>query len=221
MNLKKITRHPIYSGITANIIFVLLQTVFTILLATCLNPRFLKTLTSFWTLKVDLWIVISISFLVTLFYRFFLAKFRFRIFPYNRKEIEVDKEMYKKLRNELLPEQSVLWLKDCDFRRSFNPSHLDVFDMVGYWHDNPDYEFFIPEIEILKKGITSDIVLFSNLVALNTIPDGVDRQNIPINWQRNNPEKTNEIIQNIHQKRDSICENYDKLIRKSRKILKV
>lgn len=224
LNIKKIWNDPVGSGVISSVIVIVLTSGYTAIKAYVDNVSFTEVMLNIMGVQVQLWIialmVIGCIMVCVVFIKWKgISKFRYDKHSYN-----CDKEWYDSLLNDLKPSGSISFLRNNNFAGfSFNLSSLDELErFYQKYSNNPQIEFFHPEVEILRIKLMSDINHFKNLICLNTFPVGInDLQTVPPEWEENDPLRFRNVVHSIHEAADRICTDYDEFVKLGRKIIKL
>lgn len=133
------------------------------------------------------------------------------------------KEDSKNLRiiKNILYESGIIdFMKNHSFGTPFFINTLDSIRDYRYESENnPEFEFLDSELGGLKLELDSHINKLYNLLAYNTFDVGSNPNllSVPKEWQRNQPERYEEVVDAIHKESFEIVEVYNNLIRLARR----
>lgn len=217
---KKVWNDPVRSSFIATGFFALLSLIYSFIIPFTKNIDFQSAFLSFWTSKIQLWIILL--FLIGLLFIIKIIKTN-KQYVYKAGEVELDKILYLKIREEILPQnQTIDFLRHNNFAGfSFDRKILIDTDNFEREKDNPNFHFFHPKLEIIKNELMGYIGQLNCLVATQTFPTPQGRQSVPSEWESEQPERFNKAVDDIHSINDRICSKYDELIINGRDILKV
>lgn len=136
---------------------------------------------------------------------------------------ETDKIIFNKLTSTLPWNGSLSFISENNFAGfSFRTDFLNELTDFLYLCDNPIFEFLDADLESLKSGLRSGINIFINLIGQNTFPThNVGFNHIPPEWEIDNLEHFNTVVNDIHSAAEDICQCYQNLIRMGRQKLGV
>lgn len=174
---------------------------------------------SFWEIQMRLWQAIVATIIILIATKYFDKK---RRFVYDDKMLELDVALFDKIRNELLTQTNVYWLRTNNFAGySFNDDYLQPFDMLEFVMDKPDFEFFNPNLDNLKSELMNEIRELNSFMSGNIFNAGNNRMTVPPEWEDEQPKRFDAAVNGIQTRAQSIGNKYDNFIRIGRKILKV
>lgn len=224
----KIWKDPVGSKLISVGIIAIVTSLFIYVKSLILNEEFKRSFIEFWSYKLAFWIIVGV---ILVFYVLNLFRNNKRsiansqepIFTYDEKTIKLDQVLFNKIRNEILPQDTAIgFLRHNNFAGfSFNPKLLDDLDSLESENIKSDFEFFNPELELLKKDLISKISHFTELIGTETFPARNERQTVPPEWEIEQPKRFREVVNDIHTSQFKICEKYDEFIRRGRSLLKV
>lgn len=223
--LKKIWKDPVGSKLIAAALIAIATSLFIYFKSIIQNEEFKIAFINFWNHKISLWIVILI-FASIYTIKWFWKKnsvTKINAFEYDERTIELDKALFNKIRNEILPQDTAIgFLRHYNFAGfSFDTDILDGLYKIENENVKSDFEFLNPELEQIKNELIFKISHFTSLIALETFPTPQGRQTVPPEWEIEQPERFNKVVDDIHTTKFEICDKYDELIRKGRRILKI
>ena len=219
---KKIWNDPVWSKVIATIIILLGTTIWTAIKAHQNKIDFRTALANFWTYKVDIWIIFIAAVSVLAIY-WFKKRFIEKIFHYDAETLELDRQIFDKIRNDLLPQNgSIYFLRNNNFAGfAFRINALDDLDKIEYENIKSDFEFFHPQLEQLKTELINKVRHFTTQIAGNTFSTKNGLQAVPPEWEIEQPKRFWEVVDDLSRTQREICDKYDELIRTGRRILKV
>lgn len=222
---KRTWKDPVWSKVISVVIIALGSMVFSFIQSKIEGVSFSNSFRAFWTTKVQLWLVIllvSIYFIVV-YFRSYLLRKKNPSFSYDDDTFELDLNLFMNIKSKILPyNRAISFLRHNNFAGfSFRNESLDDLEHFEYEAKKPDFEFFNPELEVLKKDLEGLICKFTSLIASDTFPTANGRQTVPPEWELEQPERFNNVVNELHAYKESICNKYDEFIKAGRKILKV
>ncbi len=134
---------------------------------------------------------------------------------------EVDRALFEQFRSELPVSGSISFVRNhpvgASFRRD-DPEQL--FRFLDYWND-PEHEFLDSELDQKRSKLFDSISEYVHVLATNTwsIRD-TDFQGIPEEWERDDPERLQEVIKQLAVLGKTLVGRYDDLVRTGRRKLK-
>ena len=203
MSVKKIWNDPVWSKVIANGIIVALAFVLTIIwsmISAKQNQINFKTaFVNFWSYKISLWIVVVIAILLLIIY-WGWKYCGLNKFVYDDETIKLDKAMFDKIRNELLPQEGTIgFLRHNNFAGfSFDLEKIDDLDNIEYEDRKSDFEFLNPDLEKIKIELINKISHFTSEISMNTFPTNAGFQSVPSEWEVEQPERFWTIVNSLH-----------------------
>ena len=145
-------------------------------------------------------------------------------FEYNEEHKRLDKELLKKVKDELLPsEGSISFIRTFNFAGwAFHNEYLKDLREFSYYIEKPEFEFINDELNRLLENLKINISKFLSIVGLNTWrlkSLKIDANTVPPEWEDEQPDRFRKVVEEIHATAEKICENYDKLIKLGRRKL--
>ena len=134
----------------------------------------------------------------------------------NRAEIlDTDKKVYLALIKFLPWDGSINFLRKNNFAGwTFKLKELDDLDEFIYNCKNPAFEFIDPDLEALRVKLLEKTNRCLSLIAKHTFPTNTPGFNaVPEEWEIEQPERFYDVIKEIHEANDNVCESYDELVR--------
>jgi hypothetical protein len=214
--LNSIWKDPVFSGVLAAVFGTLLYNV----IAAGINKVSIgEAFKNFWTLRLELWIYISLATVSLLI--FFIVK-KMRRFKYDTETIVLDKELFVEIKSKLLPQDTLIkWLRDHDFGMGFETDNLMKIGKIEEENKNPDFEFFHPEIEKKKRLLVNSIEVFTECMGSYMFGNRNGGINIPSEWEFDQPERFKKALEETGATREAVCKKYDDFVRTGRRILRV
>ena len=129
---------------------------------------------------------------------------------------ETDKVLYKKLIDTLPWDGSLSFIQKNNFAGfSFELGRLD--QLYDFFHicQNPAFEFIDLELEELRSSLFKTIDNFTTSIGMNTFPcrNSSNRNEIPSEWEEEQPERFRSAVLEIHNTAQSVCRIYQELIK--------
>src|SRR5690606_28538093 len=132
----------------------------------------------------------------------------------------MDRNLFNRIRNELFTSETFYNLKEHIFSsHSFDGEKINFAYLITVEGKNPEFEFFHPELENAKKEWVKSIHEFESSTLGNlfsAVPIGYI--GIPREWDY---ERFHKAVHTISVEEKNVCEKFETLIRKGRRILKV
>lgn len=220
--LRKIWKDPVGSKIIAAILIGIGSVIWTSINSILQGIEFKTALRDFWTFKIELWIVIiGVLVLLIIFQLFKSAKNI--TFSYDDETLKLDRKLFDKIRNELLPQnKTIYFLRHNNFAGfCFDLDNLDDLYNIENENINSDFEFLNPQLEEIKKQLIQNISHFTSTIACQTFPTITGRQSVPEEWELDQPGRFDEVVKDLHTTGREICAKYDELIKLGRRVLKI
>lgn len=143
---------------------------------------------------------------------------------YNEEHRKLDQHLYRRILAILPWNGSIRFLSQNNFAGySFQLSNLDDTDKFYFiCCDNPEWEFIDPTLEALRATLCEKIRKFNSLIATNTFPTQQhDRNTVPPEWEIEEPERFDQVVDEIHASAQNCVDSYKSLIREGRRLLAV
>lgn len=220
---KKIWNDPVVSSLIATGLIAIGGIVWSAIKSTFDKDVDFKTaFCDFLTLKIELWYFLILILLIILIIWLF-RHFRKEIFIYDKDSLRLDKELFVRIRNVLLPQPGPIdFIRENNFAGfSFVLSELDGLYRISNESRNSDFEFFNPELEQHKKELVKLIDDFNVIISSETFVTERGFQTVPPEWEQTQPERFRKVVKDINRLQDGICEKYDEFLKLGRRILKV
>ncbi len=135
--------------------------------------------------------------------------------PYNQEHKELDKALLMQIKS-IISSNSIQFLRSHSFAgNSYRKESVEDFFQYSYSCTNPEFEFIDPEINKLLDALTLQIKRFLGVLSENTWHvenKYIDAYTVPPEWQTEQRERFNKVVNEIHDAASEICKNYDKLI---------
>jgi len=218
--IKKIWKDSVGSNLIASALLAIFSLIFSLIKSFTDQIDFKSAFIDFWTIKIELWLIISLIILIVVATKIFKKNKQFK---YVDGELELDKQLFIKIRDVLLPQDRTIgFLRHNNFAGfSFDTEMLnDIYEFENE-KENPNFHFFHPELEQIKNEIMESVDKFTYVVAVDTLPTLQGRQTVPEDWEIEQPERFDRVVGELHNLSHKICDKYDILIRTGRSILKV
>jgi hypothetical protein len=129
--------------------------------------------------------------------------------------VETDKKIFELLANILPWDGSINFIRTNNFGGAFRWNFLNELENYLSQCKNPVFEFVDPDLEGLRAALLKSIKEFMSYISANTwpVPGNSDVQRIPLEWEDENPERLEKVVNFLHATADEICQNYDTLIK--------
>lgn len=216
--LLKIWKDPVFSKIISVIIVALLTLLYNFISAKIGKSSFKVEFINFWSYKIALWktlMILSVFILI-----FYLKSNKFK---YDEETLRIDRDFFKKFKNEYLTTEAMLATKTNTF--SNNPFEAEnLHAIIGILDESKkaDFEFINPHLNKLKNELINEIENFYSVTSrfiFGTHNSGW--LSIPAEWEYTQPARLEEAQKLISKQENVLTEKYEKLITKGRRILKV
>jgi len=132
---------------------------------------------------------------------------KFKVFEYNENNIQNDKELYHKLLDEILPDYSIEFIRNQNFRDSFRLENIQPFYDFRRLQQNPKYTFINPKIDRVKANLFNNIIDLVDIITTKSVPN---ENNIILLFD--SVLNDNLKIKEIHDYANNICKYYDQLV---------
>lgn len=220
--LLKLWKDPVWSKVIAASIIAISTVIWTLISAKINDTNFQTALTNFWTFNIQLW-WLTIGVILLLFILSLYHHFKKTLFQYDEETIILDRQVFEKIRNELLPQTgSISFLRHNNFAGfSFNNNIMDDLDNFENECQKSDFEFLNPALEKIKLELLSYVKHFIEQIDNHTFPTNYGRQTVPPEWELNQPERFREVVNNLDETKFQICNKYDELIKMGRRVLQI
>ncbi|RCR70725.1 hypothetical protein [Larkinella punicea] len=220
--LKKIWADPVWSKVISAIIIAIGAVFWTLISTKIDDVDFQTAWINLWTFNIKLWwlTVGIIIFLLLFWLRQFFKK---SIFKYDDETIKLDRQIFEKIRTELLPQTGAIYfLRHNNFAGfSFNTDSIEDLDNFEHECNKSDFEFLNPDLERMKIELLNSVDHFTGQIAVQTFPTNNGRQTVPPEWEIEQPERFWEVVNDLHRTKFQICDKYDELIKLGRRVLKI
>jgi len=224
---QKTWKDPVWSKVISAAIIGLLTILYNIIIAIIENIDFITAFNEFWTIEIPLWTLILVLAFVTVIITINSLKRKHESTPenkflYDENSINLDKQLFNKIRNELITQENIRWLKINNFAGfSFYADKLQPFDKFEYEAKKSDFEFLNPEIEKVNIDLKHSVENLSNILSGNIFSEGDNRLSVPSEWEVEQPERFWKAVDEIHAASQNVGNKYDELIKIGRRILKI
>jgi hypothetical protein len=138
--------------------------------------------------------------------------------------LEADRRTLEELLEVLPSGGAIQFLRTNNFAGfPFDWEQLKDLDRFHHERSGPDNEFIDPEIESLRLDLQTKCSSFTGYLALNTwylsTPGEGRYASVPEEWESEQPERFERVIETIHTQAQDVCDAYDQLIRTARRKL--
>ncbi len=202
--------------ISDNIINQIITYIVALFISKVIAVFFIETLND--TISIPIWAILTgIIIVATLIYKLYLKS----KFTYDSETLELDREIYKTITEELMPKQVYSDLKNNKFSSyRFKSSKLDFIYRTTETNESPSFKFLNPHLEKLKQEWITSIIEFqkSSFEYIYSCNTGERDLGIPREWSY---EKWHEAAKILSSKGQDICVKFDILVQEGRKVLKV
>lgn len=221
----KFLKHPIWSNVIAALIVLGITVGYNFGISIFKNTNFTTEFLKFWNFRIELWIILLSVITIYLIYRIFSKKRGTdNIFKYDNETLELDRILFEKIRTEFIDENVVINLKGNSFSSyPFDINDIDFVHNILEQDKNPNFEFINPDLELLKESLLISIDRLQDSLGKNIF--GTDIRNptktyigIPKEWKGEQLENARNEVENDE---NLVFENYEKLIKTGRRILRI
>ena len=128
---------------------------------------------------------------------------------------ETDKEIYHHLLSVLPWSGSLSFISTNNFAGfSFRLDNLNQLESFQNLCNNPAFEFIDTDLESLRASLLNEINRFQRLIGVNTFPTrNIGFSHVPPEWEEQNPQHFEKVVDEIHESAQSICSTYQQLNR--------
>lgn len=129
--------------------------------------------------------------------------------------VETDKKVYSRLM-EILPwNGSLHFIRHNNFAGfSFETARLKALYEFMHECENPAFEFIDADLEGLRSALLQAIHEFTKTVAFQTFPThNVDRNAVPEEWEYEQPDRFETVVNLLHDTAREACATYDALVK--------
>ena len=129
--------------------------------------------------------------------------------------VETDKQVYQLLVNVLPWDGSIDFIRTNNFAGfSFELARLDDLYEFEYHCKNPAFEFIDPDLELLRANLLDLIADFTMTLVVETFPtNNVGQNEVPEEWEIEQPERFHRVVTTLHQTAERIVEVYGSLVK--------
>ena len=111
---------------------------------------------------------------------------------------------------------SIQFLRENNFAGfAFRWSRLDNLIRFIRECNNPILEFVDPDLEGLRANLLTAIKEFMSELSIQSwpLPHNSEMQQVPPEWEIEQPDRFHSIVKYLHDKADEICNGYDSLVK--------
>lgn len=179
---------------------------------------FLTSFKSFWTQRVDLWIVILC--LTVFLIAYYIVT---RQFKYDEQTLQLDRNLFNQIRQNHSITELILEVKSNGF--STRPVKSEIISTIFYVTDDnkrPDAQFLNPKLQKLKNKVIQEFENLDSALSGNIYGTGNSEWlSIPSEWEFEQPDRMQKAIADIQKQENVLTKTYQEFITTGRKILKV
>jgi hypothetical protein len=225
--IKKIWNDPVGSKLIAGGIMGLISLIYLTKISLVNDESFIENAKQFLNIKITILnIIFGIFTFLVIWIIIIKVKKRNKKeeFIYNESHKVLDFELYNRIKNQLLPlNGSIAFIRQNNFSGfSFRVDSLNDLHEFEYEFEKPDFEFIDSEMESVFEKIKHHTATFTSLVGdntWNTRNPNIHTNSVPPEWELEQPERFWDVVNKIHSEAQSICSNYDELIKLGRRKL--
>lgn len=215
---KLIWKDPVWSKLISVGLLAIIALVYNFIKSWIEHTSLKHELLAFWTTKVDLWIVVIVVFAVVIF-----AYYPYSRFKYNQETLNVDRELFNRIRNEHAMPNLIIEIKTHGF--SSRPVKMERIEtLIDFLEDSrhPDYQFISPMLEKKKLKLIESFIELDSLLGNSLFGTGSGNWlTIPGEWEYEQPERMTKAIKKIHNAENEVTKLYQEFITFGRRELKV
>lgn len=221
--IKKILKNQYVSGVIIGVFLIFLTTFISYVKSLSTDESFTELFKTFWTYKIELWLILLIIFVISILIIFIIQFFKKKksSFKYDSNSVTLDRKLFNRIIKELLPQDgTILWLRTHNFGSSFPDIRTDPLYTFETENLKSDFEFLNPKLEKLKTELLNSILTLNKGIATHTFEAGPDFQSIPSEWKTEQRERYTNAVDELNKLGGNVCVNYDILIKTCRRIIK-
>lgn len=136
---------------------------------------------------------------------------------------KLDIEIYNKIKKMLNSINTIDFLRTNNFAGiSFKRAHTIILDdFKRECEFNPEFEFIDADLEAMKGKLYSDITVFISVLSSNTwtLNGNMELSSVPKEWEYEQPDRFWEVVNELHEMTTNITDDYDNLVRLTRRKL--
>lgn len=217
--LNKFWNESIKNNLVAALLFAALTVVYNLVKAQIYQTNFIAEFKSFWTLEIKLWILVLASLALYLLILIIKTSYK-KGFKYDAETLELDRNLFNRIRNELLTDEIMSFTRKNGFSSSsFEDFRIEFILILLEESKKPDFEFFNPILERNKLKLIEELVALEYCLGINIFnADVTGYLDVPREWPI---EKRSKIIELLRELENNFCEEFDSFIKKGRRILKI
>ncbi len=217
--IKKFWKDNVGSNLIAAIILAAITLIYNYVTSVVNDSSFSKEFIDFINLKIDLWLVFIIFIIWILAYSIKQLLEKNKKFKYDSETIKLDIANFNTIRYDLLNPDTVYNFKTHTFSNGhFKTEELSFLNLTSIKAKDPEFEFFNPELEKLKKLLLESLYNFEETVRKNIFGTGnLGFVSVPKEWEI---KKRLSAINEIRTTEIDFIKCYDTFIRKCRETLK-
>ena len=217
--LNKFWNDSIKNSLIAAVIFSFITLGYNLVKAQIDQTNFKTEFKSFWNYEIKLWIVVIAFVLLYLLIHFIINIFN-KKFKYDADTLELDRRLFNRIRNELLPNEVMSTPRSNGFASSsFEDYKISFIRIYLDESTKPDFEFFHPVLEQIKLDLSASLEALEYCLERNIFgANVVGWLGVPREWHIEKRLKVIELIKGLE---NDFCEQYDSLIKNGRNILKI
>lgn len=218
--IKQIWKDSVLSKVISVGIVWLISLMYNFISSKIADTTFRDEFIKFWTLKIDLWQIVSFIGLVSLIYLLFR---QFNSFKYDSETLKLDRALFTEIREKYLTEEIMLVPKGNGFSSNafYGKILFKILDITEV-SQKANFEFLNPVLEKKKNELLDEIdKLYSVTSKYIFRTNNIEYLSIPREWSHNDSELFDEAQKNISQQENKLTEKYEDFIKTGRRILKI
>lgn len=221
--MRKIKLHTIWKdSVGSKVISVgvvaIIATAYNFITAKLNGISFSSAFKNFWTLKIDLWILLLLTIIGFILY--FLINPRFK---YDEQTLSLDRELFKQIReNQAINDLFIDIKSNCFSSCPIEGDKLTTMLQLMEKNKRADFQFLNPWLEKLKAKLMRDIDNLESALSGNIYgTNNSGWRSIPSEWEFTQPERMRKAIRDIEKQEKTVALSFQKFITEGRKVLKV
>lgn len=215
----KIWRDPVGSTVIATLLIGLITVIYNLLKAYYTDTNFITEFKKLWLIKIELWIILVVG--IFIYFIIYFKKKRKKSIPfvYDLETLELDKNLFNKIRNELLTKETLDNLHTHIFSNHvFERNKLDFVHLIIKANEDPEFEFLNPELQLAKNDLIEALKKFQTSTFGTIFSHDEGYLSIPKEWNR---EKFYAAMDKIDPEETNVFQKAETLLKKGRRILKI
>ncbi|NLR58850.1 hypothetical protein HGH93_12105 [Chitinophaga polysaccharea] len=222
--VSKIWKDPVWSKVISVGILGLITLLYNYITSLFKGSDFKIEFIKFWTFNIELWEVALLLIFLFALYWFISVIRKSRPYKYDPETLELDRQLFQKIRTEILPQDTIHQVKQRGFADGDFPMDLlfKVFEILDE-DKKADFHFFNPRLNEKKNKLLIEIQGLRSITqeCIFGVRGQKNMLGIPREWVHEQPERFRQAVNDIAKHEKIMLEAYDSFIREGRQILKV